>query len=313
MIHWGVLGLGRIAQRFIKSLSFHQEGCLYAVASLTNAHQIEGQPHVVIYDDYEKLLDDPQVDAVYIALRHGDHYRWALRALQKGKAVLCEKPATLSVKQTADLIAVSKKQHVFFMEAMKSRFIPLLEQLKTIDLGTLQHIETSFCYQIDKQPTSYLFDLKQGGILYDVGSYHILMVLSWIHSPLKDVHVQTIMRDGIDVYDQVELIFESGQKASMEMAMDRQKDKIMTLTFTQGVIQATPFYRPTSALIHQNGHDRILEQPYVVDDFYGEIQEVHDCIKQGLIESPRMSHQDSLKCIQIMEMIKAKMKEVVHE
>ena len=94
MIHWGIIGAGNIARRFIKGLSYSQNGKLYAVASHTATKRAELKalyPEIVTYDDYEQLLDDPQVDAVYIAIWHKEHYEGARRAILKHKAVLCEK------------------------------------------------------------------------------------------------------------------------------------------------------------------------------------------------------------------------------
>ena len=106
MIQGGILGIGNIAKRFIKSLEMSVKGQLYAAASYTESkceEFLNEHPDVKVYHDYEDLLNDENVDAVYLAMRHIDHYRWAKRALQHHKAVLCEKPATLYKWQMEDL------------------------------------------------------------------------------------------------------------------------------------------------------------------------------------------------------------------
>lgn len=315
MIHWGVLGLGNISKRFMKSLSYSDEGALYAVAALTpskreNFHK--QNPSIKVYDSYQDLIEDEEVDAIYIALRHGDHYDWAKEALLHNKAVLCEKPATLSLQQTQELCDIAKKKHTFFMEAMKTRFVPMMNEIKKIVdqgvIGNIQRIETSFCNDVPYKEGSYLFDLKQGGILYDCGIYNIETILDFIHSPIKDINVHFEEKYGVDVYDLIELTFESGQTALIECAMDRSSNKDMKIIGEKGTITTSPFYRPIEATVEfDNGESFSGSKPYVYDDFYGEIEETHRCISYILEESPRMTHLDSCRAIELIEKIREKM------
>ncbi len=312
MIQWGILGIGNIAGRFIKSLENSQQGVLYAAASYTPSKCeafSKKYENVKVYHDYEELLNDEHVDAVYLAMRHSDHYRWAKKALQHHKAVLCEKPATLYKWQMEDLKQEAINNQTFFMEAMKTRFIPLIEDIKTCldkkEIGDILSVETRFCYNRDYQEGHYLFDKQQGGILNDVGSYNIASTLDYIHSPLVSVDSKVQYRYGVDSHEKVTLVFENGQKAFLEMAMDEKKEPILEMIGTKGKILASPFYRPTEAtIIYQNGEKRVLEKPYVYDDFFGEIEEVHRCLSEHLIESPRMSLQDSIDCVNLIEKIR---------
>lgn len=314
MIHWGVLGYGNIAKRFISSLSHSDEGKLYGIASLTPQKREDIQmtmPEVKVYSSYKSLIEDDNIDAIYIALRHDDHYPWTKEALLHNKAVLCEKPATLSYQQTKELCDLSKQKHTFFMEAMKTRFIPMMQEIKKlIDQGTLgqiKRIETSFCSDVPYKEGSYLFDQKQGGILYDCGIYNIETILDFIHAPVQDIKVNYEMKDGLDAYDAIELTFDTGQTALIECAMDRNKEKTMTIFCEKGTITANPFYRPIEAIVtFNNGESFTGTKPYVYDDFYGEINETHRCLAYVLEESPLMTHQDSLEAIALIERIREK-------
>ena len=176
MLNWGVIGLGRIAQRFCDSLSHFDEACFYAGASRNpeKRQQFKELYHPEkLYDDYIKLLEDENVDIVYIALPHASHYHYALEAMKHHKAVLVEKPATLTSKEIRTLCEYSEKNHVFFMEAMKSRFIPMINQVhKEIDkgiIGDIVSIENHFQSIVPYNEQSYIYDPKQGGALYDTG------------------------------------------------------------------------------------------------------------------------------------------------
>lgn len=135
MIKWGIIGAGHIAQRFAKSLIHSDQGKLYAIASHTDTKLDlfkEEYPEISTYTDYMQILEDKNVDVVYIALRHKDHYKWAKEALLNKKAVLCEKPATLSVEEMIDLKKLSIENQSFFMEGIKTRFIPVIQELKRL-------------------------------------------------------------------------------------------------------------------------------------------------------------------------------------
>lgn len=311
MIHWGILGMGKIAKRFIKSLAYSEEGKLEAVASYTLKKREEimnEYPDIKVYDHYEDLLNDPDIDVVYIAMRHNDHYQWAKYALEHQKHVLCEKPATLSYQQTKELCDLAKKHQVLFLEGMKTRFIPLVDVIQTTlqegIIGDILRIETAFCSDVPYDEKSYLFDQDQGGALYDVGIYNIATILDYIHSPVVSIESQVQRAYGVDVNDRIELTFENQATALIEIATNMKKEKGMVITGTKGTLKAQPFYRPQRAEVFCDEGTHILEKPYIHDDFYTEILEVHHCIHHHLVESARMSHQDSLQCIALIERIK---------
>ena len=312
MINWGIVGAGNIARRFTISLKQSQHGKLYAIASYgkdNRARWKEEYPEVITYDDYTKLLDDPHVDAVYVATRHKDHYQWCKEALLRKKTVLCEKPATLEYQQTKELCDLARENQVFFMEAMKTRFIPLITDIKrVIDdgiLGDILRVETCFAYQVGYRPGHYLHEKDQGGILNDVGSYNLASILDYIHSPIKHITSKVQYEYEVDANDIIELAFESGQTALIDIAFNENKEKKMTIYGTLGKLIANPFYRPEEATIILNsGEEYKIEKSYIYDDFYTEIEEVHYCVFNHLNESSRMSHQDSLDIIEATEKIR---------
>lgn len=304
MIRWGILGAGKIARRFLQSLSHSDEGVFYAIGSYSKDKRNDFKDcGCIVYDNYEDLLNDRNVDAVYIANIHAMHYQWAKYAIMKGKHVLCEKPATLTYNQTKELCNLSKEYNVLFLEGMKSRFVPLINHLYTLFkegyFGTIQRIETSFCSSVTDMDC-YVYDKVQGGALYDVGIYNIAMIIDLIDSAITDIKGTIEFNYGVDCYDHIELIFDNGQIGVIECAIDRAKDKGMIIYTDKGVLKASPFYRPEIAYFN----DEVIEINYIYDDFYTEILEVHKCIKERKIESDRMSHNDSLKCIEIIEMIR---------
>lgn len=313
-MRWGIIGGGNITHRFIKGLSYCKEDQLYAVASNTKEKRelFQNKYHVKVYDDYDQLLDDPLIDCVYIATWHSTHYEWSRKALLKGKAVLCEKPATLSSLEMKELAQIAREQQIFFMEAMKTRFIPaifeLKKQLKQGTIGEIISIENRFCYDIPQfADTRYLFDPIQGGILNDVGSYTIASLLDYIHSDIKEIKVKAEYDQGVDVNDHIEILFQDGKKGRMHIAMNENLPSDMIIQGTLGRIECRPFYRPEEFKVYKDNKEFSIKKDYVYDDFYTEIKEVSDCLNKNQYESCYMSLYDSIRCAELTEKIRKEM------
>lgn len=311
MIRWGVIGLGNIAKRFGASLMKFDDALFYAGAShnAKKRQYFKDQFHVEkLYDDYDEMLNDTSVDAVYIALPHKMHALWAKKAMLKGKSVLVEKPVTIDSDELKELIEVSQKQQVFFMEAMKTRFMPVIEDLHDILKDEeIVEIHNSFCgaHPYDEFKNSYIYDPSQGGALYDMGVYGLAAILDIMPQKIKKVQTQVRFSHQVDAYDLCDLTFENGVHAYMECAMDdTSHERDMTIRTKSGSIYLKPFYRPTSLTIEKDGQKKTISHP-CIDDFHYEIAAVHEGIRAHRIEDERMSHEDSLREVLTMERIKS--------
>lgn len=182
-LHWGILGTGSIAKRFAKALKTSKSGLLQAVASrgLSKAEAFAGEfGPATAHAGYQALLDDPSVEAVYIALPHPLHAAWAIRAARAGKHILCEKPAGLTWAETEAMIESARENGVFFMEAFMYRCHPqtqrLVEIIRAGEIGQVRLIQATFSFDAGYSRESRLFNnaLGGGGIL-DVGCYCVSM------------------------------------------------------------------------------------------------------------------------------------------
>ena len=185
MIRWGIIGAGKIAQRFVKSLAHESNSELYAVScrTLAKAQQFADTYHALkAYGSYEELLQDPNVDAVYITLPHGYHYIWSIKAIKAGKAVLVEKPAGINEFEIEGIMEVLKQHPALWMEAMKPRFTPLYQKVQALiqegSLGDIQEIHTVLNSKQSDEVIqhSYLSDSIYGGALLDCGCLELSMV-----------------------------------------------------------------------------------------------------------------------------------------
>lgn len=314
MINWGIIGAGKIAHRFCEALKQDKRANLEAVSCRTvekaKAFCQEFPCHKA-YGSFQEILDDKTIDAVYIALPHYYHYDWVKKAILAHKMVLVEKPATINTKQMLEIKALAKEQQILFMEAMKTRFVPgYLEAKKMINegiIGQLEKIETCFCGEAKHDPDCYLFDLKQGGGLLDVGIYNISYLDDYFKGKITDVKVESKLHpSGVDGYVKAAVNFEN-QTGIVECAIDRKKDNQAIFIGTKGTMVIKPLHRPLEIIVQLND-GQIIEKhvDYDYDDFYSEIVHFNDLIEAKQTESKIMSLDDSLRCANILEAIREK-------
>ena len=316
MIRFGILGAGNIAHRFSASLAHVPNTGL--VAAACRSQQKAGAflaevPHAEdarTYGSYDELLADKSVDAIYLALPHAFHRQWAVRALHAGKAVLCEKPAALTAQEMAEIADASRKAEVLFMEAMKPRFVPLyapvLNELSHI--GPLVSIEATLCNDmlglVEGTGSYHMTPGPGAGVLLDCGTYCASWIAAFCPGPYEPTSVSGTLKDGIDVYADAHLT--NGIVAvRLECAFDRAKPRTATLVGERGRIVVDELHRPQRATALIDGEEpRVLDVPYEVDDFYGEICHFVDLIERGKSESPIMSLDDSVACAALLDIVR---------
>ncbi|MEJ0056281.1 MAG: Gfo/Idh/MocA family oxidoreductase [Bacteroidota bacterium] len=175
----GILGPGKIANRFASCFQFVPQAKVYAIASRDENKAKEfaatygADKH---YASYEALVKDPAVDLIYIATPHPFHHEHAMLCLKNGKAVLCEKPLALNLRQVTEMIDAAKKANVFFMEGMWSRFFATthktLELIRSGAIGEVQALHADFGFAGPVNPASRLYGhgaWRRGQL--DVGVY----------------------------------------------------------------------------------------------------------------------------------------------
>jgi len=312
MIRWGILGGGNIARRFAQSMEDVSGSRITAVScrSREKAEDFAGRYSIErAFGSHESLLEDDQIDAIYLALPHGLHCRWAVRALKAGKAVLCEKPAAMSEEEMRLIAGTARECGVLFMEAMKTRFIPAYREVKRRigeeAIGEVVSVETSLCNAMpfDSARPTYHTDPSQGGALLDVGIYCACYLEDFLRGDpvLKDLKAE--FQGGVDFYADAELAFSSG-RGRLTCAFDRAEPRRALITGTKGKILVEELHRPREFTVFTGAGEEKVLIPYEVDDFYGEIVHFADCLKEGRKESPVMPFDASIRCARILDRIR---------
>lgn len=194
-VRWGFIGAGYIAKLALyPALLNSQYGEIYAVGSKDAARGKSLSPSGLVYTDYDELLADPKVEAIYISLPNSLHIEWSLKAMRAGKHVLCEKPAAMNLAQLKEAIVVADETGLIFMEASWNRWHPRTLRFKEIVdsgiIGDVKSIRSAFTYDgLDEDNIRTVYELGGGG-LYDLGPYSVAAPI-WLMNFAPITNVKT--------------------------------------------------------------------------------------------------------------------------
>ena len=205
VVRWGILGPGSIAEKFMRHASDATNARVVAVGSRTHDRAASfGAAFGIdrVHGSYEALLDDPGVDAVYIAVPNSLHHPWTIRALAAGKHVLCEKPYSRHPAEVSEAFDAAARADRLLMEAFMWRHTPQARRFVELlpEIGTLRTIRASFSFRIDAAADVRLQADLDGGSLMDVGCYAVggarLVAGS---EPVRVLAEQTLAPSGVDM------------------------------------------------------------------------------------------------------------------
>lgn len=309
MINWGILGAGNIAHRFANSLESDSNSALKAISARdkNKAVAFAKEYNVEKIFTHEELIKDPDIDAIYLALPHQLHKDFTIAALKAGKAVLCEKPATLNASEATEIKETVTQTGKLFMEAMKPRFVPAYLKVKELvnkgTIGDILEVKTSFCNKANLDKNTYHSDKIAGGALLDVGIYCASLLQDLLGSEFKVVETYIIKENGIDIYTYAVFDF-NGKRGILETAFDREKPRSAEIVGTKGKIVIEDFHRPTKFTVITSTNKKEYIEEYKIDDFFSEIEHFNNLLIKGETESSIMSLADTFNTAKILESIK---------
>jgi predicted dehydrogenase len=244
-VRWGFIGAGYIAKLALyPALLNSQEGEIYAVGSKDLERAKSLSPSGLVYTDYDQLLADPKIEAIYISLPNSLHIEWSIKAMRAGKHVLCEKPAAMNVAQLKEAIAVANETGLIFMEASWNRWHPRTLRLKEIVdsglIGEVKNIRSAFTY-IGLDPSNIRLDHELGGGgLYDLGPYSVAAPI-WVmdFAPVSAIKADVKWHPG-GCDETVDLSFDiGGAHAQAVTSMNTQNTLYLDVIGTKGRVSLT--------------------------------------------------------------------------
>lgn len=312
-IGWGILGPGKIAKSFANDLKLVDGGKLVAAASrsLDRAQAFVNEFEAEqAFGSYEELFTCDEVDVIYIATPHTGHMEWAIKAMQAGKHVLCEKPLGINLAEVQQMIAVANKNNVFLMEALWSRFNPSIQKVKKLidkgELGAVSYIHADFAfYGLDRDEGGRILnpDLAGGSIL-DIGIYPIFLAYLILGKPQSIQSTSKFHKTGAEIqtsmifdYEDAQAILYSGLTSESSMRAEIQGSK--------GAIYIDPRWHETDGFsLHLGESEERTDLPTIGKGYSHEIVEVHDCLKKGKLQSDLWSHQNSVDLIGLLDEVR---------
>jgi predicted dehydrogenase len=300
---WGILGTGGIADNFAADVALLPDAEVAAVGSRTaEAAEAFGARHGVAgrHGSYAELVADPEVQAVYVATPHPFHAANALLAIEAGKPVLVEKPFTMDAVEARRVADAARAAGVFCMEAMWTRFLPHMQRIRELladeALGELTGLAADHGQSFPDDPAHRLFAPGLGGgALLDLGIYPFSFASMVLGAPDTVRALATPAATGVDGTTSAVLTHPGGAHAVLTCSSSGATPCRAWLAGTRGRIEIDGvWYAPTSFTFRpaEGAPERFTTHPEVVQGeakgLRYEADEVHRCLRLGLLESPVM-------------------------
>lgn len=314
MINWGILGCGSIANKFAHDLNM-LEGCqLYGVGSRSIDKAIsfaKVNNAQKAYGSYEELVQDENIDVVYVATPHPYHKDNTILCLNNGKHVLCEKPFAMNSAEVAEMVKAAEQNNKFLMEAIWTQFFPYMSKLKEIiaegKLGEIKMIEADFGFKADFNPNSRLFDINLGGgALLDIGIYPLFLCHSLLGPPSEITSLASIGKTNVDESTSMNLKWDSGIIASLSCTVLADTNCVAKICGTEAYIEIDSRWHESKSMSIKN-RDGVVETFSFDDDYLGyayEIVEVNKCLSNEKIESAVLPLQFSKELMNSLDKIR---------
>ena len=313
-VKWGIIAPGRIAQKFASDLLLSDGSDIVAVASRNKQRADEfAKTYSIpeVYDDYDSLLQKSDCDIVYIASPHVFHKEQALSCMRAGKAVLCEKPAALSARDFAEIQQAADEYQVFFMEAMWTRFFPVMEQVLAAiaegKIGKVTLVQANFGFKAWENFADRLYDPNLGGgSLLDTGVY-VLTLAQMVYQCLpQEIMTQAVMTPtGVDGTGSYLLRYGDKQLAMLSSSIVTKTINSAMIYGETGYITIENFWMPDKATFtFLDGREELIATKTVGTGYYHEIKDIERCLANGLRENPKRTLNETRDVLSVMDSIR---------
>lgn len=325
-IRWGILGCANIARtRTIPGLLLADNAALYAAASrgIEKAKQLKKEfPDIKkIYGSYEELLEDPNVQAVYIPLPNTMHREWVEKAARKGKHILCEKPLAMSEEEAKEMYEICESEGVILMEAFAYRHAPLVQKVKRLindgAIGKVKYIESHLTDVLADMGNIRMNSALGGGAFLDMGCYNI-STISYLLDLAEPKKVRALAEMdaeyGVDTANTAILLYENGTQAAGYSSLNSYARGYYAVVGDKGRIEVPCNYNCRNIqkfTVTSCGHTSNVEivdekkTEYTVvcpDNYMLEIEQFGRCLLNG--EKPLVSKEETLLNIRIMDRLR---------
>lgn len=312
MFKFGIMGAGSIAQRFcdaIKNLDCAEVGAIASKSEKRAQEFAEKNNIKEYYNSYETMLNESDIDAVYVATTNNFHYENVLLCLKYNIPVVCEKPLAMTAIEAKEIFDISRNKNIFVMEAMWSHFLPSnIKVRELISEGVIGDvISADFNFGFNAYSGHRVFDPQTGGgALYDVGVYGIEGLMYLIDKPVDEIMPCIAYNDdGIDTTDHV--ILRMGNcLAHVQSSITTNLKNDAWIYGTKGMIHMETAHACRKFILTMNDGTQTSYTFEFNDGFEFEIEEAVRCINNKQIESSYITHQETIRCAEIFDVCLSK-------
>lgn len=313
---WGILGPGRIGRDFAKCLEYVPDAYVAAAGSRDPARSREFCRTFggTAYGSYEELVQDPNVDIIYVAVPHPMHESAVKLASDAGKAVLCEKPFAVNRAQAESMFDYARRNGTFLMEGLWSRFFPawryVKELLESGELGKIVNITSLTGWGHDPKvlaESDRLLDPNlAGGALLDGGVYSLAamtVAMGRLEEPTEFYSTVKRASTGVDAESTMLMRFADGMTANLMCGLYR-KEFETTIACENGIVVIPRHRNPDTVIVRSKPRvgyaqieweeEKVLKFPFACEGFQYEAQVVQQCVRDGLKTCPEVTPEETL-------------------
>jgi predicted dehydrogenase len=310
----GIIGAGWIAEKAAITLNGLTQCEAYAIASRTlekaQAFAAEWQMPKA-YGSYTELINDPDVDLVYVATPHSHHYDVTKEALMADKPCLVEKAFMANYRQAKEIIDLAHARKVFLAEAIWTRYQPVVKMMRELiasRIGTPRLVTATLGYSMGEKPRIMRPDLC-GGALLDLGVYALNFVRMFFEADIVSIDSQCVKSaTGMDLTNAITLVLSDGVLCNLQTSAACVGDNIGVVAGTEGNLIIDNINNPQKITV--NGPDRTyietIPVPQQITGYEYQFLACREALAEGLLEPREMPHEETLYIMQLMDDLRRK-------
>lgn len=309
-----ILGAGSIARTMATTLQPLKDVTCYAVAArdIKRAQVFADKfGFTRAYGTYTDMLEDPNVELVYIATPHSHHYEHIKMCLEHGKHVLCEKAFTANARQAEEVLRLAESRGLLLTEAIWTRYMPMRQTIVDVMnsgiIGRPTSLSANLGYPLEHSERMIKPELC-GGALLDLGVYVLNFASMVFGDDIVGMTANCIKYDsGVDSQETIMLSYADGRMASLYVTMLAQTDRRGFIHGTNGYIEIENINNYESIRVYNLERKVVAEYaaPMQVTGYEYEVQSAMKAIREGQVECPEMPHYETLLMMQLMDNIRA--------
>lgn len=309
-----ILGAGNIARKMAATIVEMDKVEAYAVASrsLEKAEEFAEKWNIQkAYGSYVEMLNDPEVDLVYICTPHSFHYEHMMLCLEFGKHILCEKAFTTNAKQAKEVLALAKEKKLLVAEAIWTRYLPMrfvLDQiLERRVIGEPHSLTANLCYPL-KGVKRMVDPELSGGALLDLGVYPINFAMMVFGNQIESIEGSCVKTDsGVDETESITLTFKGGKMAILHASMLSTSDRRGIIFGTRGYIEFLNINHCEGINVYDKDYNLVeTYKPFkFITGFEHQVEACRRVIEDGELECRQMPHSEIIKVMEVMDSLRS--------